>query len=99
MNFSRISWDEAAMLIQQHGREHIHIVDVRDERSFDDAHVEGALHLDGSSIAEFIEHADKAMPVLVYCYHGNTSQGAASYLVERGFIEAYSIDGGFEEYR
>ncbi len=30
------------------------------------------------------------------CYHGISSQGAAQYLVNQGFEEVYSVDGGFE---
>jgi thiosulfate sulfurtransferase len=35
-------------------------------------------------------------PILVMCYHGISSQGAAQYLVNQGFEEVYSVDGGFE---
>jgi thiosulfate sulfurtransferase len=98
MNFSRIPWEQAHSLIEELGRDGVHIVDVRDEQSFESAHVEGALHLSGSSVAEFIATADCEKPVLVYCYHGNMSQSAAAYLAEQGFETAYSVDGGFEEY-
>ena len=33
------------------------------------------------------------------CYHGNSSQSAAAYLVGQGFSEVYSVDGGFELWR
>ncbi|MGL5628515.1 MAG: rhodanese-like domain-containing protein, partial [Plesiomonas shigelloides] len=42
---------------------------------------------------------DFAMPVIVMCYHGNSSQGAAQYLVNQGFDEVYSLNGGFEAWR
>jgi len=32
----------------------------------------------------------------VVCYHGNSSQSAAAYLVGQGFAEVYSLDGGIE---
>jgi thiosulfate sulfurtransferase len=35
----------------------------------------------------------------VVCYHGNSSQSAAAYLVSQGFSEVYSLDGGFELWR
>ena len=38
-------------------------------------------------------------PVLVYCYHGISSQNAAAFLIERGFETVYSLDGGFEAWR
>jgi thiosulfate sulfurtransferase len=33
------------------------------------------------------------------CYHGNSSKGAAQYLLTQGFKAAYSIDGGFDAWR
>jgi thiosulfate sulfurtransferase len=35
----------------------------------------------------------------VVCYHGNSSQGAAAYLVSQGFSEVYSLDGGIEAWQ
>jgi thiosulfate sulfurtransferase len=52
--------------------------------------------LDNHSIAEFIRSADLDKPLVVLCYHGNSSQSAAAYLVGQGFSEVYSMDGGFE---
>ena len=44
---------------------------------------------------EFLATADREKPLIVYCYHGHSSQGAADYFSEQGFAEVYSIDGGF----
>jgi thiosulfate sulfurtransferase len=74
-------------------------VDVRDPGSFQAAHVPGALLLSDANVQEFVEKTDKAKPVVVYCYHGHTSQGAAAYLMDQGFKEVYSVMGGFEEWR
>ena len=38
-------------------------------------------------------------PILVMCYHGISSQGAAQYLVNQGFEQVYSVDGGFEAWQ
>lgn len=74
-------------------------VDVRDQGSYQAAHVPGALHLSDENIQDFIAKADKSKAVVCYCYHGNTSQGAAAYLMDQGFKEVYSVMGGFEEWR
>ncbi|MBL2893588.1 thiosulfate sulfurtransferase GlpE, partial [Klebsiella pneumoniae] len=34
--------------------------------------------------------------VMVMCYHGNSSKGAAQYLLQQGFDKVYSVDGGFD---
>lgn len=98
MNFKRIGWDEARELVLAHGESGVHLVDVRDEQSFENGHVDSAVHLAGSSVGEFIASADTEKPVLVYCYHGNMSQSAAAYLAEEGFDSTYSIDGGYETF-
>ncbi|HEX4869923.1 MAG TPA: thiosulfate sulfurtransferase GlpE [Moraxellaceae bacterium] len=96
MSWQRISPEDAAVLIRDRAPV---VVDVRDERSFQAGRIPGAVHLDGQSAADFVEQNDKLRPVLVCCYHGNSSQGAAAWLATRGFQEVYSLDGGFEVWR
>lgn len=75
------------------------VVDVRDEHSYRAARLPGAIRLDSQSVTDFVEDTDKATPVLVYCYHGHSSQGASAWLADKGFAEVYSLDGGFEHWR
>lgn len=74
-------------------------VDVRDMSSYEAAHVPGALLLNDANIEEFVKKTDKSKPVVCYCYHGHTSQGAAAYLEDQGFQNVYSVMGGFETWR
>ena len=60
---------------------------------------QGAQHLDNVNIADFIRAADLDAPLIVACYHGNSSQSAAAYLISQGFSDVYSLDGGFELWR
>ncbi|WP_338560190.1 thiosulfate sulfurtransferase GlpE [Erwinia sp. E_sp_B04_7] len=75
------------------------LVDIRDPQSFAAAHASGAFHLNNDTLHSFIGQSDFATPVLVMCYHGNSSKGAAQYLLTQGFDRVYSIDGGFEAWR
>jgi thiosulfate sulfurtransferase len=72
------------------------LVDVRDAQTYATHHIPGSHHVDNHSIADFIRQADLDKPLVVLCYHGNSSQSAAAYLVGQGFSEVYSMDGGFE---
>ena len=45
-----------------------------------------------------METADRSAPLLVYCYHGNNSMGAAEYFANNGFTSVFSLDGGYAEY-
>lgn len=94
--FKQISVEEAHKILES-GK--AVFVDVRDPGSFQAGHVPGALHLTDNNIQDFVAKTDKTKPVVCYCYHGNTSQGAAAYLMDQGFKEVYSVAGGFEEWR
>ena len=74
-------------------------VDIRDPDSYGAAHIPGALHLHDGNVQEFVEKTDKETPVVIYCYHGNSSLGATAYFIENGFKNVASMSGGFEAWR
>ena len=94
--FSRISIQQAHALI---AAGNVTLADIRDPQSYHSAHINGAVHLDNTNIDQFIAETAKNKPLIVYCYHGNSSQSAAQFLLEQGFAEVYSMDGGFEMWR
>lgn len=71
------------------------VVDIRDPQSFTQGHIPGASHLTNENVQEFLQSADREKPVVVCCYHGNSSQQAAAFLFDQGFAQAYSLDGGY----
>ncbi|OEE45608.1 thiosulfate sulfurtransferase [Enterovibrio norvegicus] len=93
--FAHISVTDAWEKIQQDDQTAV-IVDIRDPQSFQLSHPQGAFHLTNDSIVQFTQAIDYEQPLLVMCYHGVSSQGAAQYLINQGFEEVYSVDGGFE---
>ncbi|WP_312940735.1 thiosulfate sulfurtransferase GlpE [Stutzerimonas balearica] len=95
MEFKRIAPEQA----QQMRREGAVVVDIRDPHSFASGHIAGSTRLDNYSLPDFIAAADLDQPLIVTCYHGHSSQGAAAYLVGQGFSDVYSLDGGFELWR
>jgi thiosulfate sulfurtransferase len=96
MSFERISIERSKEIIDQ--GETI-VVDIRDTDSFETGHIKNAIQLDNSIVGKFVQTADKSKPLLIYCYHGNSSQGAADFFAQQGFQLVYSMDGGFEEWR
>ena len=94
--YRQLSHEEAEQLMAE--REII-IADVRDYDSFAENHIAGAIHLSMPAMQEFCETANKEQPILVYCYHGISSQSVAQHLVEQGFAEIYSLQGGFEAWK
>jgi thiosulfate sulfurtransferase len=94
--FEHISIEKSHELLQQNKAR---MVDIRDEQSFEAAHVDGAVHLTNGTLQHFMAETDFDMPVIVCCYHGVSSQQAAQFLIHQGFEEVYSMDGGFEAWR
>ena len=79
--------------------EEVNIIDIRDPDSYEGSHIPGAIQLiDKKEADDFINTSDKGKPLIVYCYHGISSQAAAAYFAQKGFNEVYSMTGGFESY-
>ena len=93
-NFQHFSVNQLIQLSESHSD--IQIVDIRDAASFASGHVEGAINLNNENLASFVAEVDMDQPLIVGCYHGISSQGAAEYLVEQGFDDVYSLDGGYQ---
>ena len=73
-------------------------VDIRDESSFSKSHIPNAIHLTQKSLDLYLSNKKKDDYIIVYCYHGNSSKNVAEFLVDQGFKNVYSLDGGFSEY-
>lgn len=94
--FKRISVADAQKMMEQGD---VVVADIRDDMSFANGHVEGSFHLSNGTMVQFSQQTEYEIPVLVFCYHGNSSQGAAQYLANQGYEEVYSVDGGFEAWK
>jgi thiosulfate sulfurtransferase len=95
-SFKRISANDAKTLMDQGNSQ---IIDIRDAMSFQASHIANATRIDNDNISQFMAQADLEAPLIVCCYHGNSSQGAANYFAEQGFKNACSLDGGFEQWK
>lgn len=95
-NFKRISTQQAKTLLDDNTAT---LADIRDQPSFLSSHIDGAIHLNNDNLDAFIAQTPLKKPLIVYCYHGNSSQSAGQFLAEKGFSEVYRMDGGFEEWR
>jgi uncharacterized protein len=98
-NFKRIDADRALYFMfdaLEAGRPYA-LFDVREAEAYQKAHIPGAELLGQNDVGSWAARLSKDQPVLVYCYHGNMSQGFAKMFVDLGFAESYSIDGGFHD--
>ena len=95
-DFKQIDVHAAREMLDKGG---VTIVDIRDDASFQQAHIAVAISVNDQNIKEFIRETDKDKPLICYCYHGISSQSAASFLKDHGFKDVYSMIGGFEQWQ
>ena len=95
MTYETIDFAEAKNLIDSGSAT---VIDIRDPASFEAGHIAQAIHVSNDNIEEFIAQADQQHPLIVCCYHGNMSKGAADFFSSRGFAQAYSLNGGYTQW-
>ncbi|WP_298440696.1 thiosulfate sulfurtransferase GlpE [uncultured Ferrimonas sp.] len=74
----------------------VQVVDIRQPEVFALGHIPSAINLHQGNVDRFLLEGEYDQPVVVVCYHGISSQSAAQYLVEQGFEQVYSLDGGHD---
>ncbi|PPD23122.1 MAG: hypothetical protein CTY18_04795 [Methylomonas sp.] len=75
------------------------LFDARDQAAYQQHHLEGAQFLAEANLEHFLFNIPKTMPLLIYCYHGNTSQTYAKIFADFGFKEIYDLIDGYEAWR
>jgi rhodanese-related sulfurtransferase len=75
------------------------VLDMRDLASFSRAHIQGAQRNDDTAIGALMRKRRQDPPVLVYCYHGNSSRDFAALLGRLGFTQVFNLEGGWEAWK
>ncbi|MEN9463839.1 MAG: hypothetical protein RL217_20 [Pseudomonadota bacterium] len=96
MSFKVISLKDAKTMVEKGD---LSIADIRDALSFQAGRICHAKRVDNSNLNDFIAQAAKDKPLLVCCYHGMSSRGAAEFFASQGYSDVYSLDGGFEMWK
>lgn len=71
------------------------LIDLRSQADYAKGHIDGALHADGRILEKLIMQLPKDTPILFYCYHGKASLIQGKMFMDFGFIEIYSLNGGY----
>jgi len=71
------------------------IIDIRDIKSYNEGRLPGAKRFEEREILRMRKSSQRHDPVLVYCYHGNSSKDIASLLCTLGFSDVYNLEGGY----
>ena len=81
--------------------EPFHLVDVREDREWDAGHLPGAVHLGKGVIERDVEKhlPDPDAQIVLYCGGGFRSALAADNLQKMGYMNVWSMDGGFSGWK
>ena len=73
------------------------LVDVREDREWNEGYVDGAVHMSKGIIERDIEKRFEALhtPLVLYCGGGYRSALAAVALKDMGYTQVFSLTGGF----
>jgi rhodanese-related sulfurtransferase len=76
------------------------IIDVRENDEWKESHIPGALHIPKDDISSNITARvpEKDCPIYLHCRGGVRSLYAANCLLDLGYSEVYSIEGGIMEW-
>lgn len=74
----------------------IALVDVREIDEWNQAHIPGAIHIPKDLLSEHIEVKipERQRPIYLHCLGGVRSLYAADTLINMGYEQVFSIDGG-----
>jgi rhodanese-related sulfurtransferase len=77
------------------------LIDVREDKEWDEAHAAGAIHLGKGIIERDIEATapDKSSELILYCGGGYRSALAADVLQQMGYTNVWSMAGGWKAWK
>lgn len=78
------------------GEEDLLILDIRDPDSFARGHLENAQAVDDVVLRKLMKDRQRTRPVLVYCYHGNSSRDMCQLIADFGYSRVYNLAGGWQ---
>ena len=89
-----ISAEEAKQLLGSESFDTYQVVDVRQPKEYEQAHIPGAILIPLSELPDNLSSLDQGAPLIVYCRSGVRSKAACQTLMEAGFDDCFNLDGG-----
>lgn len=75
---------------------HAVLLDIRDAASFARSRIPGAQAATEHTVKRLLRERLPARPIVVYCYHGNSSRDFCQLLAGFGFTRLYNLEGGWQ---
>ncbi|MDX1696462.1 MAG: rhodanese-like domain-containing protein [Ketobacteraceae bacterium] len=96
MKYREIQASEAESIL---GADGALVLDLRDNISYREGHIEGAMLAHDALTESIIKRKEYDRPIMVYCYHGNSSKEFAEFISALGFRNVYNLAGGFTAWK
>lgn len=90
---------EAAEVEQVLQKQDIVVIDTRDALAQSKGQLPNAQDATDPLIHGLVQKRHSDPPVLVYCYHGNSSRVLCSFLGQLGLTQVYNLAGGWQAYQ
>lgn len=72
------------------------IFDSRDPVSYAAGHLDGAQPINDAALRQLMKRGQRQQPILVYCYHGNSSRELCQFIAGLGFSRVHNLVGGWQ---
>lgn len=95
--FARIGAEQAEALLA--GQDNVMLLDTRDARTYCQGHDSRAIHLSDLNLRTLLKVTPKQVHLIFCCADGNSSQDMARLFSEFGFINCYSLEGGYAAWK
>lgn len=79
--------------------EKIQIIDARENKQYNESHVDTAVSIPHSNLREELINLDKDVLTITYCNKGVTGNAAQNILINQGFKKVYNLSGGHKFYK
>jgi rhodanese-related sulfurtransferase len=72
------------------------ILDMRDPASYAQGRLDGAEPVSDALLRQLMKSRQRDRPVLVYCYHGNSSRDLCQFIAGFGYTRVHNLVGGWQ---
>jgi len=94
-----LTTSEVKKLIDSHAAGDYQILDVRQPKEYQAAHLPGAIFIPLASLPDRVGELAKDKPTVAYCAVGGRSRAASQFLAGQGFSEIYNMTGGIKAWQ
>ncbi len=75
------------------------LLDCRKLTDYRSGHIDGALHVHDGLVESLLANGDRECTLVIYCYHGHTSEHLAEAFGNAGFARVFSVGGGYDAWQ